>query len=234
MDTKHTIEPIGYIQTPFKEKFGIPRQPNLCAAKGTIVLNETLFSADSVNGLLSHSHIWLLFLFDQNIEKGWKETVRPPRLGGNKKVGVFATRSTFRPNAIGMSVVKLLSVEQVDKQLHIGVQGVDLVNNTPIVDIKPYIPYSDAIIDATSSLANNEPLQTLNVVFSLDAEASLKNLKIKDETRKLIVDVLSQDPRPSYKKNKLDSKIYGITLENINITWQVTNEICEVVDVKAI
>ena len=234
MNSNYTIEPIAHIKTPFKEKFGIPRQPNLCKAKGVIALTTNFNSIQAVKGLESHSHIWLLFLFDQNLDKGWKPSVRPPRLGGNEKVGVFATRSTFRPNGIGMSVVKLISVKQKDNQVVIEVEGIDLVNNTPIIDIKPYIPYSDSVINATSEMANDAPEAQLDVFFSETANNSLERLNIGEEFITLISDVLKQDPRPSYKQNKPDTKVYGIALEEFNITWQVTEKKCEVLNVEPI
>ncbi|MUH71497.1 tRNA (N6-threonylcarbamoyladenosine(37)-N6)-methyltransferase TrmO [Psychrosphaera haliotis] len=234
MNSNHTIEPIAHIKTPFNEKFGIPRQPNLCKAKGVVTLTTNFNSMQAVKGLERHSHIWLLFLFDQNLDKGWKPSVRPPRLGGNEKVGVFATRSTFRPNGIGMSVVNLISVKQVDNQIVIEVEGVDLVNNTPIIDIKPYIPYSDSVVNATSEMANDAPEAQLDVFFSKTANNSIECLNIGVEFITLIGDVLKQDPRPSYKQNKPDTKVYGIALEEFNITWQVTDKKCEVLNVEPI
>jgi tRNA-Thr(GGU) m(6)t(6)A37 methyltransferase TsaA len=171
---KHEITPIGFILSPFKEKFGIPRQPGLCnAAVGSIKLFGDCNNEMAVKDLALHSHIWILFLFHQNLEQGWKPSVRPPRLGGNQKTGVFATRSTFRPNGIGMSAVKLLGVRQSGQQWFVDVQGVDLLDGTPVVDIKPYIPYSDKIEHAHSDMADSAPTQSLNVVFCKQAQTQL-------------------------------------------------------------
>ncbi len=145
----YSIEPIGIIETPYKEKFAVPRQPRLVpAAKARVKLLGEANSPEAVRGLEQFSHVWLLFLFDQNLEAGWKPTVRPPRLGGNERIGVFASRSTFRPNGIGMSAVEMKSITKKGDQIYIDLGSVDLVDGTPIVDIKPYIPYSDAIPEA--------------------------------------------------------------------------------------
>ncbi len=234
MNLDHTVQVIGHIKTPFAEKFGVPRQPNLCSAKGQIFLGEAFNSLQAIEGLMQHSHLWLLFLFDQNIDQGWKQSVRPPRLGGNKKVGVFSTRSSFRPNSIGMSVVKLLGIIEINGKPVIEVSGVDVVNNTPIIDIKPYIPYSDSVSEARSEMASDSPEESLTVSFSDLALKNMETLKVQSDLRQLISEVLKQDPRPSYKKNRLDPKIYAITLENIDIKWQVTEQRCEVLEVSQI
>lgn len=221
MIQSYSITPIATIQTPFKEKFGIPRQPNLVAAKGHITFSDPKLSWDAIKGLEQHSHLWLLFLFDQHLDKDWKPQVRPPRLGGNEKVGVLATRSTFRPNNIGMSVVKLVKVETENDQPVIVVEGVDLLDGTPIVDIKPYIPYADAVNSATSTMANAAPEVELNLVFSDLAQQKIKDYKIAQDFVLLIEGVLKQDPRPSYKRKKADDKTYGILLDKYNITWKI-------------
>jgi tRNA-Thr(GGU) m(6)t(6)A37 methyltransferase TsaA len=229
----YSLSPIGEIQSPFKEKFGIPRQPGLCnAATGSIKLIGDCNNEMAVKDLTLHSHIWILFLFHQNLEQGWKSSVRPPRLGGNEKTGVFATRSTFRPNGIGMSAVKLLGVRQSGKQWFVDVQGLDLLDGTPVVDIKPYIPYSDSIKNAHSELAESAPEKSLNVVFTPNANATLALYKESHPQLSLLIEqVLQQDPRPSYKQNKVDDKIYGIRLYNYNIRWQVTNNQCDVLEI---
>ena len=221
----HTVKPIAVIESPFKEKFGIPRQPNLVGAKGIIRITENDISADAFKGIEQHSHLWLLFLFDEHIDRGWKAQVRPPRLGGNEKVGVFATRSTFRPNCIGMSVVKFIDIKQVDGITEITVQGIDLLDGTPIIDIKPYIPYADSVNSASSLMAHDAPDASLTVLFSAKAESNISQLKITSDVCQLIEQVLAQDPRPSYKQKKDDDKVYGIKLDKYNIKWQVKSVI---------
>ena len=225
LDHKITISPIGLVNSPYKEKFAIPRQPGLVsAAKGTIKLIGDVNNSDSVRELAQFSHIWLLFVFHGTQTQGWSSLVRPPRLGGNKKVGVLATRSTFRPNPIGMSVVKLDKIEQHQQNILLHISGMDLLDQTPIIDIKPYIPYSDSLPYAKAGFADTAPQVDLTIKFSEQAQQSLNTLKHElPELALLIEQVLAQDPRPAYKKNKTDTKIYGMTLYNLNIQWQMLN-----------
>jgi len=237
---------IGKVSSPYKEKFAIPRQPGLVsAAKGNITLINDANSPELVRGLEAFSHIWVIFVFHGTQEQGWKPLVRPPRLGGNTKVGALATRSTFRPNPIGMSVVKLDSIETINnsrngkntKNVILNISGLDLLDGTPILDIKPYIPYSDALIEAQAGYAQEPPEQTVTVTFSDLAKLALQKLsgqKIKPKSSKemypelelLIIQVLEQDPRPAYKQNKQnkqDDKIYGMLIYNLNIQWQFSS-----------
>ena len=229
------LEVIATVESPFKEKFGIPRQPRLVnAACSKIVLKDKFNHPDYVAELTQHSHIWLLFLFHQNLSQGYKSQVRPPRMGGNKKIGVFATRSTYRPNGIGMSAVKLLGIENESGQINLLVEAADLLDQTPIVDIKPYIPYSDSILTATSEFAQHQPDASMSIDFSDSARQSIAQLPATEypKLQELIVQVLQQDPRPAYKKNKLDEKQYGIRLYDLNIKWQVTAQQCLVLAVE--
>lgn len=222
----HTITPIGEILSPFKEKFGIPRQPGLCpAAKGAIKLCGEFNNEHIIKDINQHTHIWVLFLFHQNLEQGWKDTVKAPRLGGNKKTGVFATRSTFRPNGIGMSVLPLLDCKLIDNHWHIEVQGLDLLDRTPVIDIKPYIPYSDCLPHAQSHMAQQAPELLREVTFEAIAIDYLNKLKSQYPTfKELITQVLQQDPRPAYKqKNRNDDKLYGIKLHQYDVMWRVVN-----------
>ena len=214
---------IGHIESPFKEKFAIPRQPGLVnAAKGKVILTGDTNNADLVKELAQFSHIWLLFIFHGTQTQGWKPLVRPPRLGGNKKMGVLATRSTFRPNPIGMSVVKLTSVEINNQQVILHISGIDLLDQTPIIDIKPYIPYSDALPDATAGFAQTQPDINLSVMFSQAAQLSLTKYELEYKgLTQLIEQVLAQDPRPAYKRDKPDDKVYGMSLHDLNIEWQM-------------
>jgi len=226
-----TFNFIGQVSSPYKEKFAIPRQPGLVsAAKGSITLIDAANNEELVRGLEQFSHLWLLFVFHGTQQQGWKPLVRPPRLGGNKKLGVLATRSSFRPNPIGMSVVKLDKIEQINKQIIIHISGLDLLDQTPIVDIKPYIPYSDNIMNAQAGFAQIEPDQLLNVTFSIQAKKDINQYQSKYADLSMFIEqVLSQDPRPAYKKKQIDEKVYGMSLYDLNILWRIssnnTNEI---------
>lgn len=216
-----TFDIIGHVVSPFKEKFAIPRQPGLAdSAHGKVVLTGAVNNADVVKELSQFSHVWLLFIFHATQSKGWKPLVRPPRLGGNKKIGVLATRSTFRPNPIGMSVVKLTSVEIINQQVILHISGIDLLDQTPIIDIKPYIPYSDSLPDAEAGFAQSEPQISLSIKFSDCAQQTLIQLTAsRPELALLIEQVLAQDPRPAYKHAKPDDKVYAMTLYDLNIEW---------------
>jgi tRNA-Thr(GGU) m(6)t(6)A37 methyltransferase TsaA len=218
-----TLDYIGHVESPFKEKFAIPRQPGLVnGAQGKVILTGDANNADLVKELEQFSHIWLLFVFHGTQAQGWKPLVRPPRLGGNKKIGVLATRSTFRPNPIGMSVVKLISVKMNNQQVILNISGIDLLDQTPIVDIKPYVPYSDALPDAVAGFAQTQPDTYLSIVFNKQARLSLAQYEQEHPgLTQLIEQVLAQDPRPAYKRDKVDNKVYGMSLYDLNIEWQM-------------
>lgn len=218
---QHLICPIGKIHTPYKEKFAVPRQANLVpSASAKIELIGDANCEEAIRGLRQFSHLWLLFLFDQHLDKGWSPTVRPPRLGGNERIGVFASRASFRPNGIGMSAVPLLDISKENGRFFIHVGNCDLVDKTPIIDIKPYIHYSDAIFEASSGYANSIP-ETLEVCFSDKAIASIKTLQLSDNQIQVIKEVLAQDPRPAYKKGKPDPKEYAVHLFDFNVKFHV-------------
>lgn len=219
----YSIDPIGIIHSPYKEKFAVPRQPGLVpSARSEIILQGDANSLEAVRGIDQFSHLWLLFLFDQNLEAGWRPTVRPPRLGGNERIGVFASRATFRPNGIGMSAVKLKGVRHENGNVIIELGGVDLVDGTPIVDIKPYIPYSDSLPQAQGGFASSAP-DLMPVCFS---ETALNQLPSKNKTyyQTVISEVLAQDPRPAYKKGKPDLKQYAVHLFDFNVHFSVTEQ----------
>lgn len=228
-----SINPIAYIETPFKEKFAIPRQPGIAtAAKGNILFEKDYASAEFVRGLEQFSHIWLLFQFHQTAKPAHPPLVRPPRLGGNKKIGVFATRSTHRPNNIGMSVVKLDEVSIHGGVASLKVSGVDLLDQTPIIDIKPYIPYSDALVSAEAGYAHHAPKQQMEVVFSKNAQGQLLSHKGRyDDLELLICQVLAQDPRPAYRQNESTDRVYGVRLYALNVQWKVDDNICHVTNI---
>lgn len=225
----HSITPIAHILTPFSQKFAIPRQGlGISPAKGSIVFADHIEATQACDGIDAFSHLWILFIFHENLNQGFTAKIRPPRLGGNKKIGVFASRSSFRPNGIGMSLVKNLGMK--DGELLVG--GVDLLNNTPIVDIKPYIPYADSFSDAVAGYADEKPINTLTVAFTSTAQHQLDKYKaLHCDLPILINSVLAQDPRPAYKSAKPDSKTYFIRLYNLDIKWRVTGNTANVIDI---
>ena len=220
---QYSLTAIGYVESPFKEKFAIPRQPRLAsAAKGIIKLVAPFNHPDAVRDIEQFSHLWLIFRFHQTAVQGWNPLVRPPRLGGNKKTGVFATRSTFRPNSIGMSAVKLERVIINQHQAQLEVSGIDLLDGTPILDIKPYIPYSDAIA-ADAGFAAEPPATEMTIEFSDQVLAFITQQQQYPALLTLITQVLAQDPRPAYKKNSTEIQQYGVRLYDFNIQWQVSS-----------
>jgi tRNA-Thr(GGU) m(6)t(6)A37 methyltransferase TsaA len=235
-EEKITLDYIGRVNSPYKEKFAIPRQPGLVtAARGSITLLANANNEELVRGIGQFSHLWLIFVFHATQQQGWKPLVRPPRLGGNKKIGVLATRSTFRPNPVGMSVVKLESVEFSHKQVIIHISGLDLLDQTPILDIKPYIPYSDNIDYARAGFAQYEPDQLLNVIFSSKAEKDINKYQNEYTDLSIFIEqVLSQDPRPAYKKKQIDEKIYGMSLYDLNILWTISLSDANTIEVLSI
>ncbi|HSL61679.1 MAG TPA: tRNA (N6-threonylcarbamoyladenosine(37)-N6)-methyltransferase TrmO [Desulfotignum sp.] len=218
---------IATLYTCFKEKFGIPRQMNLVpAAPGRLVFDPAFSSRDVVRDLTGFSHIWLVFVFHQALDRPWSALVRPPRLGGNKKVGVFATRSPFRPNPIGMSAVKLEAVEQTAQGPVLHLSGVDILDNTPVLDIKPYLPWADAIPVADGGFAGKRPGSGLPVSFSPEAAARCRSMADQiPDLAAIITQMLENDPRPGYHAGPgLDrSKIYGIRLFDLDVKWQVSD-----------
>ncbi|RDV29291.1 tRNA (N6-threonylcarbamoyladenosine(37)-N6)-methyltransferase TrmO [Alteromonas aestuariivivens] len=222
-DTNFAITPIGNITTPFRQKFAIPRQPNLASAKGTVRFAPQFNDANCLKGLEGYSHLWLLFVFHATVERGWKPTVKAPRLGGNATLGVFASRSTHRPNGIGMSVVRNLGHQMNRGKLELLVEGVDLLDGTPIVDIKPYIHYADALPHATDALEDYAPLPNRAVEIASTAKADLAVLARRyPDLPALLEKVLQQDPRPAYRQfDDNDDKEYRVALYDVDIAWKV-------------
>ncbi|MBB1488428.1 tRNA (N6-threonylcarbamoyladenosine(37)-N6)-methyltransferase TrmO [Oceanospirillum sediminis] len=222
------FQAIGFIESCYKEKFGVPRQPGLApAARGKLKLVAPFNLPDVARGLESSSHIWIQFVFHQCLRQSWKPVVRPPRLGGNEKIGVFATRSTFRPNPIGLSVVRLEQVETNDQEVILHLSGLDLIEGTPVLDIKPYIPYVDQVADAENVLAAESP-DILPVYWSVQAQKDLQryqqqfNNAENRDYQALVEQVLQQDPRPAYRKNRSEEKVYGIRLGEADVRFTVS------------
>ena len=232
----YPIEPIAVIRTPFKEKFTTPRQPGLAPSIfAKIEFFPGFVTPEAVRELSGFSHLWLIFLFHQNSGKGWKSTVRPPRLGGNQRVGVYASRSPFRPNPIGLSAVKLIDIINKKGQVSLQIQGADLIDETPLIDIKPYIPYSDSHPEATGGFAENQPEAILQVEFAPVATTQLKQYKDKSPNLEIMLrETLSLDPRPAYQHNRENTKEYGVIFDRYNVRWKVTNNILIIIDISAI
>jgi len=228
------ITPIGHIRSPFKQKFAIPRQPGLVkAARGEVVLTRDAADANCLRGIEQFSHLWLLFHFHETADKGWSPTVQPPRLGGKEKVGVFASRSTFRPNGLGMSVVENRGWRQQGSEVILAVAGLDLLDGTPILDIKPYLPYADSIAGATGGYAETAPGNAFAVHFSEEAENMLQVFSGQyPELRELITTVLEQDPRPAWRHREPDPKQYGMSLFDLNIKWRIEDKTISVIRIE--
>jgi tRNA-Thr(GGU) m(6)t(6)A37 methyltransferase TsaA len=226
------LTPVARIHTPYSQKFGILRQgAGLSIAKGTIVFADHINAVEALSGIEQFSHLWLLFQFHQNTAQGWSAKVRPPRLGGNQKIGVFATRSSFRPNGIGMSVVKLLKVAN-NKLL---VEGVDMLSGTPILDIKPYLAYADSLPESVGGYAHQSPPPTLLVHFEDEAATQMQLLSREyEDLDDLVTATLASDPRPAYKKNKSDEKQYHVCLYDIDICFSVMHNIAHIHSLKRI
>ena len=221
-----TIQPIARMRSDFSTKFGIPRQSGLVEQlRSTIVFEPEFRNPDALRGIEEFSHLWLIWQFSEAVRQGWSPTVRPPRLGGNTRMGVFATRSPFRPNNLGLSSVRLLGVEQTKDfgmVLHVG--GADLMDGTPIFDIKPYIPYGDCHMDATGGFTDRAGEFLLDVDFPRELLE-----KLPPDKREAAMAVLSHDPRPSYQRN--EDRIYGMTFAGQDIRFTVREDTLTVTEV---
>lgn len=228
-----TFSPIGTITSPYKEKFGIPRQPGLVtAARATLTLLPPYNLPETVRGLEGFSHLWLIFVFHGTQAQGWKPTVRPPRLGGNVRMGVFATRSTFRPNPIGLSVAELCDIQVQGNHITLELAGVDLLDGTPILDIKPYLPYADAVAHASAGFAPEAPAVQQTVTFSERAsgQCEQKQAQLNTPIRLLIEQILRQDPRPSYQQGQPLGRVYAMHLYDFDLRWHYTASGIEVLE----
>ena len=226
MNDKMEMQIIARIRTPFAEKFGVPRQSGLAPTEGIIVFEPAFRRADAVRGLEGFSHLWLIWVFDRAVRQSWSPTVRPPRLGGNQRMGVFATRSPFRPNPIGLSCVALSGVEPNTPDgpvLH--VRGADLVDGTPILDIKPYLPYCDAKPNAKGGFTDGLSAAALSV----DCPPALLE-RLPETDRPSLLAVLANDPRPRYQNDP--QRLYGLTYAGHNVTFRVEGDKVTVVGVE--
>lgn len=222
---EHKIKVIARIRSDFDEKFGIPRQSGLAESlKATVVFEPEFRNPEAVRGLEDYSHIWLIWQFSKAVREEWSPTVRPPRLGGNVRMGVFATRSPFRPNSMGLSSVKLDRVE-IDPELGpvLHVSGADLLNGTPIYDIKPYVRYADSHPEAVSGFADTAGERHLEVEFPEDL---LRN--VPEDKRSALIEVLENDPRPSYQDD--NERIYGLSFAGLNVKFSVDEDVLYVID----
>ncbi len=220
------MEPIAHICTDFASKFGVPRQAGLVEQlRAVVVLEPPYRAAEVLRGIEGFSHLWLIWEFSENRDRGWSPTVRPPRLGGNRRLGVFATRSPFRPNPIGLSCVGLEGVEWDTVQgpvLH--VSGADLVDGTPILDIKPYIPYADCHPEAVGGFAGDAPEGGLAV----ECPPELLT-RVPESSRAALLGVLAQDPRPSYQDNP--GRVYGFGFAGLEVRFAVREGVLTVTDI---
>ncbi|MBR6549004.1 MAG: tRNA (N6-threonylcarbamoyladenosine(37)-N6)-methyltransferase TrmO [Clostridia bacterium] len=220
------MKEIAHIYTDFPTKFGIPRQSGLIdELVGKIVFTKEYRDPQALRGLEEFSHLWLIWEFSENLREGWTPTVRPPRLGGNKRVGVFATRSPFRPNPIGLSCVKLIDIKHEREGTVLYVSGADLMNGTPIYDIKPYIPLTDCKPEATEGYTTHTKQHFLTVNFP---EALLQ--LVPSDKRTALIQVLEQDPRPSYINDP--DREYGVFFGNQNIRFTVNEQTLTVLHVE--
>jgi tRNA-Thr(GGU) m(6)t(6)A37 methyltransferase TsaA len=230
-----TFEPIGTIHSCFKEKFGIPRQPGLVPeATASLEIHAPYNREEAFRGLAHFSHIWILFLFHGLPRGPWRPTVRPPRLGGNQRMGVFATRSGFRPNPIGLSAVRLDGLSREAGTLVLRIAGVDFLDQTPVLDIKPYLPYSDSLPAASGGFAQMPPPRQVRVVFSPAAEAACRRLaSCLPQLKALVTGILQNDPRPGYYREKPVKRRFGMRLYDLDIQWEWDDDTATVLAIEA-
>lgn len=224
-----TLTPIGEIRSPYKEKFAIPRQPGLVNACGELHLYPPYNQSEAVRGLEAFSHIWVIFVFHQIKTDHWHATIRPPRLGGNTRVGVFASRSPFRPNPVGLSLLELTGIQCQNQQVILQVNGLDLLDGTPVLDIKPYLPYAEALTQAHAGYAQQAPAASMPVFFTREAQQQLvAHASRYPDLSQLLTDILAQDPRPAYQRNGTAGRSYAAKILEFTVRWRVTEQGTEV------
>lgn len=226
------VEPIATVRSCFGGKFGAPRQPGLCpSAWGELVFHEAYRHADAVRGLDGFSHVWLVFGFHGTLEGGWSPTVRPPRLGGNERVGVFASRSTYRPNGLGLSLVQLEGIEWDHARapvLKLG--GLDLIDGTPVYDIKPYLSYAESVPEARQGFAASE-IPRLQVVVEAAARDAFAVLSPRAQA--LIREALALDPRPAVQADD-SGRVFGALLAGVDVRFAVSDGVCRIVEIAGV
>lgn len=224
METLFEFRPVGTIRSCYREKFGIPRQPGLVPVDGSIEIHPEYARQEAFRGLEDFSHIWVIFVFHQAVRENWKPTVRPPRLGGNERLGVFASRSMFRPNPVGLSVVELQCIEQTGTSgIRLSIRGGDFMDGTPVIDIKPYLPYADAIHDARGAYAQEPPGARLSIGFEPAVLAVIDRYRTRlPELEETIRAILRYDPRPAYRsRGASDPSRFAMRLYDFDLKWFV-------------
>ena len=221
------IQIIARMKSDFPSKFGIPRQSGLVQQlRSTIIFEPEYRNADALRGLEDFSHLWIIWQFSKAVRQDWSPTIRPPRLGGNTRLGVFATRSPFRPNNLGLSSVEIIGLEHTEQYgTVIHVAGADLMDGTPIFDIKPYIPYSDCHPEATGGFTDTAD----DFILDVDIPHPLLN-KLPEQKRQAVIGILSHDPRPSYQKDA--QRVYGLSFAGFNIRFTVNEKQLTVVSIE--
>lgn len=223
---QHSIKVIARIRSDFKTKFGVPRQSGLVEAlRARIVFEPEYRNADALRGIEGFSHLWLIWQFSEAVREDWSPTVRPPRLGGNKRVGVFASRSPFRPNHIGLSCVKLERIEYTGEGPVLIVRGADLMDGTPILDVKPYLPYADSRPDAAGGFTDAISARVLHA----DIPEELLR-RVPEEKREPLREVLEQDPRPSYQDDP--ERVYGFGFAGMEVRFRAADGVLTVLDIQ--
>ncbi len=225
------MQPIGYLETPFKQRFAVPRQPGLVAdLPARLVVVPPYDCPQAWVGIEAYSHVWLLFVFDRSRSHAFQPTVRPPRLGGNRRIGVFASRSNFRPNPIGLSVVALERLEYDNHRVRLRVRGCDMLDATPVLDVKPYIPYADALRTAHAGLAPNPPTKRFTVVFSESAQRAILARQARyPELQTVLTELLAYDPRPAYTTGEeAPDQVFATAMYDFDLHWRIDGDVVEV------
>lgn len=226
MEEQLTIKPIAHMESDFPTKFGIPRQSGITSLSSRIVFEKEYRQPEAFRGIEEYSHLWIIWGFSEAKRERWSATVRPPRLGGNVRMGVFATRSPFRPNPLGLSSVKLLSVETDETNgITLVVEGADLMNGTPIYDIKPYIPYTDSHPQASGGFSDEVREDRLSVSIAAPLLAI-----VPEEKQQALLSILRHDPRPHYQSDP--ERIYGLPFAGLEIKFRVENDVLTVLSVE--
>lgn len=229
------LTPIGLLHTCFRQRFAIPRQAGLAPeAPGELRILPPFDQPDAFRGLQGFSHLWLIVLFHDNRGRGWKPLIRPPRLGGARKVGVFASRSPLRPNPIGLSAVVLESLHLAPGDVRLRLSGVDLLDGTPVLDIKPYLPYADSLPTATGGFAPNAPMASIRVIFTPEARQALEQAECagQRDLTALVRRLVALDPRPAYLAHTGHRDHFGMRLGDLDIRWRITDDLATLYSVE--